>query len=333
MISTKTAFLIFISLLLSGCSFFSDNEGVSTQTSDNTSITKNDTAKIESLSNIEKCKISFNKGLERFKEYNKFARYNSKYGYDYAKKISLQKFSEMTRFSEVINDCLPAGLENNSEAQYALGYAYHQNYINTHLLQDYFNVNNEDECIDLFWNYFNWYQKAAEQGHAKAQGELAQLYWTGGHWDRINKKRLVKEDYSKAYTWAEKAAQQNDINGLTTLGYMYLYGYGVKQNKTKAYELYKKSSELGDSASSWWLATMLFKGNGVKRNYKAGIRMLDRAAKLNDEFSDVPTYTLWVAKAYNEGNKDWGLKPNKDKSLYYYKIACNNGYTEACKIR
>ena len=91
---------------------------------------------------------------------------------------------------------------------------------------------------------------------------------------------------------------------------MYLFGYGVKQNKAKAYKLYKKSSELGDSASSWWLATMFFEGNGVKRNYKAGIKMLDRAAKSNDEFSDIPTYTLWVAKAYNEGNKDWGLKPN-----------------------
>lgn len=332
MISTKTAFLIFISLLLSGCSFFSDNEGVSTQTSDNTSITKNDTAKIESLSNIEKCKISFNKGLERFKEYNKFARYNSKYGYDYARKISLQKFSEMTSFSEVINDYLPAGLENNPEAQYALGYAYHRIYINNYLLQSYFKVDNEDKVIDLFWNYFNWYQKAAEQGIAKAQGALADVYWTGGHWDDTNNKRLIQQDHSKAYIWAEKAAQQNEIHGLSTLGYMYLHGYGVKLDKTKAFELYNKASKIGDADSSWQLASMFFEENGVKKNYKAGIMMLDRAAKSNDEFSDVPTITLWVAEAYNEGNKDWGLKPNKDKAAYYYKIACDNGYTESCNL-
>lgn len=321
----KSLSLICIGFVLSGCSLFSEENN--TQTTNNISLTN------ESLSNAEKCKLSFNKGLERFKDYNKFARYNSKYGYDDARKISLQKFSEITAFPEVIKDCLPAGLENNPEAQYAIGYAYHKIYINNYLLQLEFKVDNEDKIIDLFWNYYKWYQKAAKQGNAKAQGELAQLYWTGGHWDRINKKRLVKEDYSKAYTWAEKATQQNDINGLTTLGYMYLYGYGVKQNKTKAYELYKKSSELGDSASSWWLATMFFEGNGVKRNYKAGIRMLDRAAKSNDEFSDVPTYTLWVAKAYNEGNKDWGLKQDKDKATYYYKIACNNGYTMACNVK
>lgn len=113
---------------------------------------------------------------------------------------------------------------------------------------------------------------------------------------------------------------------------MYLHGYGVKLDKTKAFELYNKASKIGDADSSWQLASMFFEGNGVKKNYKAGIMMLDRAAKSNDEFSDVPTITLWVAEAYNEGNKDWGLKPNKDKAAYYYKIACDNGYTESCNL-
>uniref|UniRef100_UPI002490373A tetratricopeptide repeat protein n=1 Tax=Cardiobacterium hominis TaxID=2718 RepID=UPI002490373A len=46
-----------------------------------------------------------------------------------------------------------------------------------------------------------WYEKAAVQGHAKAQFNLGALYENG---------QGITQDYDKARTWYEKVAAQTD---------------------------------------------------------------------------------------------------------------------------
>jgi hypothetical protein len=55
---------------------------------------------------------------------------------------------------------------------------------------------------------FNWYLKAAEQGHPNAQYNLGVIYAKG---------RGIKPDIEEAKKWYRKAAEQGDENAQTAL--------------------------------------------------------------------------------------------------------------------
>ena len=71
-----------------------------------------------------------------------------------------------------------------------------------------------------------WYEKAAEQGHPKAQTNLGAMYYSS---------QSVEQDYTKAYKWTRKAAEQGDAIAQLNLGVMYFKGEGVSQDYVWAY--------------------------------------------------------------------------------------------------
>ena len=71
-----------------------------------------------------------------------------------------------------------------------------------------------------------WYTKAAEQGNAKAQFNLAHSYAHGQH---------VPQDYKQAVKWYTKAAEQGDAKAQTSLALMYGRGQGVPQDNVYAH--------------------------------------------------------------------------------------------------
>ena len=85
-----------------------------------------------------------------------------------------------------------------------------------------------------------WLEKAAEQGNANAQTNLAILFEEG---------RGVAQNLEVAAEWYEKAARSVPPNttALTKLGLMYFSGRGVGQNYTRAAELYSVAHAIGDS--------------------------------------------------------------------------------------
>ncbi len=70
-----------------------------------------------------------------------------------------------------------------------------------------------------------WFQKAADHGYAKAQYNLANLYYSG---------QGVKQDYGLAAHWFEKAAAQQIAAAQYNLGNLYYLGLGVPQDFAKA---------------------------------------------------------------------------------------------------
>lgn len=72
---------------------------------------------------------------------------------------------------------------------------------------------------------FEWYTKAANQGHAKAQYALGFMY---------AEDLGVSQDYQKAVEWYTKAANQGNAKAQHNLGWMYKNGQGVRQNKSTA---------------------------------------------------------------------------------------------------
>lgn len=82
-----------------------------------------------------------------------------------------------------------------------------------------------------------WLHKAAELGHAGAQGKLGYLY-TGGI--------TVQKNYETAFEWFSKAARQGDIDGQYNLGIFYLNGWGTGKDTTMAAQYLAAASAQGD---------------------------------------------------------------------------------------
>jgi TPR repeat protein len=80
-----------------------------------------------------------------------------------------------------------------------------------------------------------WFRKAADQGHARAQGNLGWMYERG---------RGVAQDDVQAVEWYCKAADQGDAPGQCNLGWMYERGRGVvAKDDVQAAKWYCKAAE------------------------------------------------------------------------------------------
>jgi len=55
----------------------------------------------------------------------------------------------------------------------------------------------------------------------------------------------VKQDYTQAFLWYRRAAQQGDSGAQYSLGNMYLMGEGIKQDDYQARQWYEKAAEQG----------------------------------------------------------------------------------------
>ena len=71
-----------------------------------------------------------------------------------------------------------------------------------------------------------WYEKAAVQGHAEAQFNLARLYATG---------QGVPRDQEEALRWVRAAASQGYAPAQARFGMRYAEGNGIEQNHRLAY--------------------------------------------------------------------------------------------------
>lgn len=81
------------------------------------------------------------------------------------------------------------------------------------------NCNNDDDVISrVEQNQFEWYKKVAENGNAKAQFYLGEMYEYGTG---------VKQNYAKALEWYKKAADNGNAEAQSYLGEMYFYGLGI----------------------------------------------------------------------------------------------------------
>lgn len=113
---------------------------------------------------------------------------------------------------------------------------------------------------------FDWYLKAAEQGHTEAEEELGRCYAEG-----IG----TEQDYSKAAMWYQKSADHGNENVDYELARMYEKGLGVDQNYKKAAALYKKAVESGSDDAKISLGFMYLYGNGVKQDKEKALEYLE----------------------------------------------------------
>ncbi len=101
-----------------------------------------------------------------------------------------------------------------------------------------------------------WYKKAAKQGNAAAQYNLAKLI--SQRPDKEDPRALERIKY-----WYEKAAEGGQKEAINNLALLYLKGKGVEKNELKAFELFKKAAKMGDSAAQINVALIYAWGEGL----------------------------------------------------------------------
>jgi hypothetical protein len=111
--------------------------------------------------------------------------------------------------------------------------------------------------------------RAAEQGDAEAQCDLANRYEEG---------EGVQKDLNKAAYWYGKSAEQGNANSQFCLASCYSDGSGVEENLEKAVYWYKKSAEQGQMYAQNVLGSWYENGYGVEKDREKAVYWYTKSA-------------------------------------------------------
>ena len=113
------------------------------------------------------------------------------------------------------------------------------------------------------------FEDAAERGHPRAMGELANRYYMGSG---------VLQDIPLALKWATKAAIAGDAQGQFRLGYAFHLGEGKEKDWVQALKYYTLAYENGITAASSNISEMyLVGGFGLIKNTKKVVEWCKRS--------------------------------------------------------
>jgi hypothetical protein len=88
----------------------------------------------------------------------------------------------------------------------------------------------------------------------------------------------VTQDYTEAFRWYRKAADQGVAGAQYNLGVMYHHGQGVTQDYAEAARWYRKAADQGHAAAQFVLGLMYDNGQGVTQDYAEAHMWLNLAA-------------------------------------------------------
>ena len=111
-------------------------------------------------------------------------------------------------------------------------------------------------CDISFANsYLTDLKKRADAGDATAQNNLGHLYLYG------NEEYNVSVDLDKGIEYLNMAAEQNQVNAMTTIGWNYFLGEkGAEQNNEEAIYWNKRASDLGFSIATYNMGFFYYSG-------------------------------------------------------------------------
>ena len=195
---------------------------------------------------------------------------------------------------------LPAAEQGDAEAQIAVA--------------KFFAGRNHDE------EAFEWYRRAAEQGHPEAQYELARCYDFGSG---------VEEDEAETFNWYRKAAEQGHDLARNALSICYEKGIGVAKDPDEAKKWKEMFLQSGVPDVLFTTGMQLAK-RGRPSDMEEAVRFWRRAAEWKDPSLDaIPS----VAAAQYELGRCYyyGIVFQEDKAAgtEWFRRAAKNGDPDA----
>jgi hypothetical protein len=135
---------------------------------------------------------------------------------------------------------------------------------------------------------FEYFKKAANQGHAVAQYDLGHMYYIGIGTDK---------NLEKTIEYYEKAANQGNTEAQSILGWMYENGKGTAKNLKKAFEYYEKAANQGNRIAQNALGHMYKNGQGTAKNLEKALEYFQKAADQGDIHSRIEIKKLSESKS------------------------------------
>ncbi len=193
-----------------------------------------------------------------------------------------------------------------------------------------------------------WYRKAAEQGHAQAQCNLGNCYYSGQgvtkniseavKWYRkaaeqgfawaqnilgycYNNGEGVTQDYAEAVKWYRKAAEQGHANAQCNLGLCYEFAKGVTKSITEAVKWYRKAAEQGNTQAQCNLGYCYDMGQGVTQDYYEAVKWYRKAAEQGYAYAQFN-----LGDCYENGQ---GVTKSITEAVKWYRKAAAQGYARA----
>jgi uncharacterized protein len=114
-----------------------------------------------------------------------------------------------------------------------------------------------------------WLSAAAQQGYAPAIFDLGIMYLEGCG---------VRRDYGEAFHFFEKGAARGDPAAQMNVGYLYDQGLGVVQNRSEAAKWYRLAADQGEPRAQYNLADLYLRGEGVQHDESAAFAWFQKAA-------------------------------------------------------
>ena len=138
-----------------------------------------------------------------------------------------------------------------------------------------------------------WYEKAALQGHAKAQSALGQAYIKGFG---------VPKNYVIGVDWLQKAADQGDADAQLELGWLYADSKGIPDDPAKALTWWQHAADRDFAHAQFTLGLIYNKGEIVPRDISNSRCIMDKGinAGIPSQRSPVSDQCTILEKAYQK---------------------------------
>jgi uncharacterized protein len=115
-----------------------------------------------------------------------------------------------------------------------------------------------------------WFRKAAEQGHARAQEALGSVFFYGNG---------VEKSSAEAVRWYQKAVEQESVAAQFNLGVCYRTGEGVEKNAESSIYWFRVAAGQEHAGAQYNLGNAYRTGDGVEKNPAEAVRWYEKAAE------------------------------------------------------
>ena len=157
------------------------------------------------------------------------------------------------------------------------------------------------------------YLEAASLGHEAAQYRVGEIFLDG--FEGIDK------NYSEAYNWFHRAAEQGNSDALNRLGWMCEAGLGVARDQSRAVNWFRQAAERGHLEAQFNLGAKYDNGEGVAQNHAEATRWYRLSAEQG--FTDA---RFFLAQALEIGE---GVPKNIQEAIDWYILATEDGHKSA----
>lgn len=161
-----------------------------------------------------------------------------------------------------------------------------------------------------------WYEEAVMRNVLAANLNLANIFCHG------DEEFDISINYEKACFLYKMASDSMIDEAQTRLGYMYMYGYGVKKDEREAIRLYHLAAEKKNKNAEYYLGQAFLYGKGVVKDTTNAEKWFKLAAENGHEDAQFDLGVIYL-------RGEFGINENKTEAVQLFQLSAAQGNSGA----